>query len=135
MPASTEEKSLWTKTDILNKVKICLAGRAAELVRYGKTEGLSTGPSQDIRDAGRLLTGYVCDYGMDDELGLLYIPDPSNPPIEVRNRIHALLSETVCSVTEELANNKATIQAFAEKLLEKNKLSSYEIQKLLTEVN
>lgn len=134
MPASTEGKTLWTKNDILDRVKVCLAGRASEIVRYGKTEGLSTGPSQDIKEAGRLLTGYVCDFGMDDELGLLYVPNSSTPPAEVRNRIHTLLSEIEQSIIEDLTANKGTIQAFVDKLLAKNKLSSQEIEELLNEV-
>ena len=135
MPASTEDKPSWTKADILNRVKVCLAGRAAEIVRYGKEEGLSTGPSGDIQKAGQLLMQYVCAYGMDEKLGVIFVRDLDNPPIEIRNRVDELMMELLNSVLDELLQEKEKMMLFVDTLLMRNNLTGYEINEILKEVD
>lgn len=134
MPAQDEEKFVWTKKDILNQVRACLAGRMAEVVRYGQEEGVSTGPSQDIEQAGKLLMKYVCVYGMDEKMGMVFVQDYNNPPAEVLHRVHELLTELSSNVLEELERDKSRMQLFVEQLLMRNKLTSYEIDEILKEV-
>lgn len=133
MPANTEEQPFYTKTDLLNRIKQLLAGRAAEVLRYGTEAGLSTGPSMDLRQAGQLLTDYICTYGMDDKLGMIYVSNPSEPPEEVRRRVHELLTELFQSVLQELTQEKHRLQIFVDRLLTNNKLTGYEMEALLKE--
>ena len=59
-----EEKSLQTKTDLLNEVSVMLGGRAAEQVMFGE---VSTGASNDISRATDILKSMIVDYGMSDK--------------------------------------------------------------------
>lgn len=133
MHADAENKPLWTKKDIINQVKICLAGRMAEILRYGDEDGLSTGPAQDIVQAGQLLADYVYRYAMDDKIGMIYINDSKSLPFEVQQRIRELMKSLCDEIKEELLCEKETLQRFVDKLLEVNKLSSDEIEQLLNE--
>lgn len=134
MPATAEEKPMYTKKEILDEVKVCLAGRGAEILRYGWEGGLSTGASQDLKQAGKMITDYVCTYGMDDKLGLVYLPESGELPTEVRERIHELMEEMLKKVVDELTQEKDKLAEFVNQLMAKNKLMSYEINKILMEV-
>ncbi len=134
MPASTEEKPMYTKKEILDQVKVCLAGRAAEILRYGWEDGLSTGAMQDLQQAGELIIDYVCSYSMDDQLGLVYLPNSGEIPAEIRNRIHELMTQMLKAVVEELRIERRKMEEFVNQLMRNNKLMSYEIHQILTEV-
>jgi ATP-dependent Zn protease len=134
MPASTEEKPMYTKKEILDQVKVCLAGRAAEILRYGWEDGLSTGAMQDLQQAGELITDYICSYSMDDQLGLVYLPNSGEIPAEIRNRIHELMTQMLKAVVEELRIERRKMEEFVNQLMRNNKLMSYEIHQILTEV-
>lgn len=58
------EKSLKTKTDLINEVDVLLGGRAAEQVIFGE---ISTGASNDISRATDILKSMITDYGMSDK--------------------------------------------------------------------
>ena len=59
-----EEKSLQTKSDLLNEVDVMLGGRGAEQVMFGE---VSTGASNDISRATDILKSMIVDYGMSDK--------------------------------------------------------------------
>ena len=105
----------------------------AEILRYGDEDGLSTGPAQDIIQAGQLLADYVYRYAMDDKIGMIYINDSKSLPFEVQQRIRELMKSLCDEIKEELLCEKDTLQRFVDKLLEVNKLSSNEIERLLNE--
>ncbi|MCR5401088.1 MAG: ATP-dependent zinc metalloprotease FtsH [Treponema sp.] len=58
-----EEKSLLTRTDLINEVDVSLGGRAAEEIIFGE---VSTGASNDISQATDILKRMITDYGMSD---------------------------------------------------------------------
>lgn len=59
-----QEKSLKTKTDLINEVDVLLGGRAAEQVMFGE---VSTGASNDISRATDIIKSMITDYGMSDK--------------------------------------------------------------------
>lgn len=59
-----EEKSLKTKTDLINEVDVLLGGRAAEQVIFGE---VSTGASNDISRATDILKSMITDFGMSEK--------------------------------------------------------------------
>ena len=44
-------KGLYTKSELLSRIRTSLAGRASEIVHYGTEEGISTGASGDLHSA------------------------------------------------------------------------------------
>ena len=59
-----QEKSLKTKTDLINEVDVLLGGRAAEEVMFNE---VSTGASNDISRATDIVKSMITDYGMSDK--------------------------------------------------------------------
>ena len=59
-----QEKSLKTKTDLVNEVDVLLGGRAAEQVMFNE---VSTGASNDISRATDIVKSMITDYGMSDK--------------------------------------------------------------------
>ncbi len=57
----TEDKFLYTKNELCNKVTVLLAGRAAEEVFIGE---ISTGASNDIKESTNIIYEIICNYGM-----------------------------------------------------------------------
>ncbi len=68
MHADAEEKSLSTKTEMENRIAVCVAGRAAEEVHFGE---VTTGASNDIQQATNLARSIVATYGMTDEFDMV----------------------------------------------------------------
>jgi cell division protease FtsH len=65
-----KDKMYLTKKEILNQIKISLAGRAAEEIVFG-VENVTTGASNDIEKASQYIKDYIVKYGMDEEVGLI----------------------------------------------------------------
>lgn len=72
---STEKKTIYTKDELLSRIRVALGGRAAEIVCYGECGGVSTGASGDLVSATAIAERIVCSYGMVDECGLA-VSDP-----------------------------------------------------------
>lgn len=57
----TEDKFLYTKKELSDKVTVLLAGRASEEVFIGE---VSTGASNDIKESTNIIYEIICSYGM-----------------------------------------------------------------------
>ena len=57
----TEDKFLYTKKELCDKVTVLLAGRASEEVFMGE---VSTGASNDIKESTEIIYEIICSYGM-----------------------------------------------------------------------
>ncbi|MCC8163405.1 MAG: AAA family ATPase, partial [Lachnospiraceae bacterium] len=132
MSAEPDEGTV-TREALRTQIRASLAGRAAELLRYGEEAGLSVGPAEDFRQAGALISAYVCEYGMDERLGLIYVPDLQHPPEEVRKRINELMNEFLEETIHELEGVKDALQRLADALLRKNRMNAREIEEVLGE--
>ena len=61
-----EDRSYATRSELMDKLKVCLGGRVAEEVVLKE---ISTGASQDIQQASKIARGMITQYGMSDVLG------------------------------------------------------------------
>lgn len=57
----TEDKYLYTKKELCNRVTVLLAGRASEEIFIGE---ISTGASNDIKESTNIVYEIICNYGM-----------------------------------------------------------------------
>ncbi|WP_419742131.1 ATP-dependent metallopeptidase FtsH/Yme1/Tma family protein [Paraclostridium dentum] len=64
-----EDRYIYTKDELLGKIKILLAGKAAEEIIFGHK---STGAKDDLKKVTDIATQMVCDYGMSN-LGAMTI--------------------------------------------------------------
>lgn len=127
-----EEKAIFTRRELLAKLRTALGGRAAELVYYGEEDGISTGAGSDLQAATNIAESLLCTYGMDDTFGLSYIDrqaaQSGQVSVMVRDAVNKLLAEQMRSAVELISANRALIDALVERLLEKNHLSGNEIE-------
>ncbi len=65
-----EDRLNLTKTYVLGKIAVLMGGRIAEELIFDE---LSTGAGQDIETATSLARRMVCEWGMDDKVGPLYL--------------------------------------------------------------
>ena len=65
-----KDKMYLTKKELLGRIQISLAGRAAEELIFGK-DYVTTGASNDIEKASIDMKHYMVKYGMDEEIGLV----------------------------------------------------------------
>lgn len=72
MPVSENDNMYMTKEKILQHIQVCLGGRIAEELIFGD---VTTGASQDIKDATAAARAMVMDYGMTDALGMIHYGD------------------------------------------------------------
>lgn len=128
-----EDKMLYTRAELLSRIRTSLAGRAAEIVYYGDQDGITTGASSDIYNATRIAAQMICDYGMDEEMGIPYMDEGSLPSeyyTRVHDRIKELLQVELNNAISLISDNRFAVNEMVDALLTKNHLKSDEIDEI-----
>lgn len=128
-----EGKGIYTMQELLAKIRTSLGGRAAEIVYYGKQDGISTGASGDLASATNIARHIICTYGMDEDFGLA-VMDSENPDMtpELRLAINRILKEQLDKAISIIQQNKHKIDALVDALMKKNHLNANEIKEIMT---
>jgi hypothetical protein len=117
-----------TKENIINKIKIYLAGGIAEELIFGK-ENASIGRSGDRQEVTVLAIDYIRRYGFDTEfqanyaLEMAYAMDKFSTDMDIEKMISHLVSETY----QMLAEHKGLLLAISKELMRKGSLESSEV--------
>lgn len=133
--ASDEKGGVWTKEHVINLVKCSLAGRCAEILHFGNLGGLSSGPSGDIETAYNYIYLMVCQWAMDDEVGIVYYPDKKKLPMEIEQRINKLMNQYYNEAMEQISNNQVLLSEIAYELYEKESVSKEMLIKIMENKN
>jgi cell division protease FtsH len=145
----TEDRFLMTREELENKMAVLLGGRAAEEVVFGH---LSTGAHDDLSKVTDIARSMVMRYGMVKSLGhVAYEEEQSrflmNPGFqktreyseETAREIDVAVREIVKGCYEKalgiLAREKATLERWAQKLLEKETLVEAELAELKASIS
>lgn len=129
-----ETKTGYTKQELLNLIRIKLAGRAAEIVFNGAEDGLSTGASNDLEGATGLIQGMLNHYGMEEGFGPVMKPEliMASPLAEkYYNKMNEILCRELEICVNVLTANKERIDQLAEALIEKSRLETAAMKDLL----
>ena len=129
---SDEKKSTYTEQELLDRICICLAGRAAEIVSYGKEAGINTGASSDIANATGIARSMVCNYGMDPEIGMAAITGRYSGELElsVNRAVNRILNEQLERAEKMLTVYKLSLDKVSAVLCKKNSLSGADFEKV-----
>jgi len=134
--AEQEGKALYTKDELLARIRTSLGGRAAEIAYYGQKDGISTGASGDLASATRVAQQIVCTYGMDDDFGLAVVNGAvaanGAMSVEVRAAVNKILQEQMAKAISLISAHKECVDALVEELLNKNHLNGAEIHEALS---
>lgn len=134
--AEQEGKAIYTKEELLARIRTSLGGRASEIVYYGDKDGISTGASGDLSSATSIAQQIVCTYGMDDEFGLAVVHGTASAngtmSVEVRSSVNRILKEQMNEAIKLISENKDKIDSLVEELMSKNHLNGAEIEQAIT---
>lgn len=122
------------KQDLINQIKILIAGRAAEEVTLGK-DYITTGASNDIEKATAYLKDYMIKYGMDDSYGLinlkvLYEGENGKEP-ELLRTCKEKMDGFYKEVVELLRTHEKELKEITQELLEKENLEDGDIERIV----
>lgn len=122
-----EGRKLKTKSDILIDLKVLLSGKAAEEIILGQS---SSGASNDIERASIIAYNLVNNLGMHDEnlINIDIIGNTNNIIVDNKiniDRANKLLLDNFNEVKDMVRNNKTSILALRDKLLENETVLEY----------
>lgn len=132
--AEQEGKALFTRDELLARIRTALGGRAAEMVYYGEKDGLSTGAGADLSSATATARNIICAYGMDDTFGLAVMDrcsSDSGMPADVRQAVNRILADQLDEAVRIIEENRHKIDALVAQLMDRNHMSGPEIDSVL----
>ncbi len=99
MPLPENDNMFMTKSKILQHIMVCLGGRIAEELIF---DDVTTGASQDIKDATNAAREMVTQYGMSSELGMINYSDDEDEVFIGRDLAHTRsYSERTAAVIDD----------------------------------
>ena len=118
-----------TKAQLLAKLDVCMGGRAAEELIFGK-ENITSGASSDFQQATEVAEAMVTQYGMSEKLGQVSY-DKESESTETRAKIEAevrrLLDESYGRAMKLLKSREHELHRLADALLEHESLTGEEV--------
>ena len=125
-------KKLYSEGSILSQIAVCLGGRVAEQIIFND---ISTGASDDIEKASKLIYQYCCVWGMNKKIG------PINPSCmgmvgenlsdEMFGECAVIMQHVEQLVTKNLKRHKRYVEAIAKDLLANETISYQRILELV----
>jgi len=145
MQLPTEEKHSYSKSYLMNRIKVLYGGHIAEDIQYGET---TTGVSNDLEQATNFARKMICEWGMNDQIGLVKYGD-QNEQVFLGREISQhkdfseatakKIDEEVFKLTESCRNearkmildNIDKFNAIAKNLIERETLNAEDMDKLM----
>lgn len=144
MPVPEEDGMFRTKNEILQDIMVTLGGRIAEELIFGD---VTTGASQDIKQATKAARGMVVKYGM-SSLGMVNYENGDEDEVfigrdlahtksfsdskaaEIDAEVKRIIDECYAEAKAIIEKNMDVLHASAELLIKKERISSTEFDKL-----
>lgn len=145
MPLPENDEMFNTRGKMLQEIKVALGGRIAEELVF---DDITTGASQDIKQATALAKSMVMKFGMSEELGLVNYDNDSEEVFVGRDFGHAsrgygeevagkidrevkkIIDECYSNAKEIIQKHNHVLEACADLLLEKEKITREEFSAL-----
>ncbi len=144
MPLPEKDEMFNSKGKMLQDIVVSLGGRVAEELVFND---ITTGASQDIKQATRLAKDMVTKYGMSNNIGLICYDHDDDEVFIGRDLAHTRgYSETVATAIDQeikciidncyrkakqmITDNREVLDACADLLLEKEKITRKEFESL-----
>ena len=146
MPLPEGDEMFETKSRMQQTIVVTLGGRAAEALVFGDAD-VTTGASQDIKQASAIARAMVTKYGFSSRLGLInyeqgedeiFIGKDLAHTRQYGERVASIIDEEVKKIIDDayetarsmIAENREVLDRSAQLLLEKEKLSREEFEAL-----
>jgi cell division protease FtsH len=132
----TEDRYVRTKEELLDFMKVALAGRAAEQIVFGR---VTTGAANDLEKVTDMARSMVFEYGMGETVGSRTMRADnyalSEETKRLRDQEQSRLTDGAYAEAERLLQkHRAVLDRVAHALLEKETLDRLELEALLADV-
>jgi cell division protease FtsH len=141
----SDDQFLVTRTELLDRLKGLLGGRASEDLVFGE---VSTGAENDLEQATTLARRMICEFGMGESVGLVHCAQRSamfmpngdgtaqidcSPQTarEIDNEVKKLLDVAYQEAKSILTRRRDKLDLVAQKLIERETLDGAEFRRLL----
>jgi len=126
-----EERYLLTERELLNKIKVLLAGRAAEQIVFNE---ITTGAKDDLVKSTEIAQQMVCDYGM-STIGNIAIKDQyiEYSFHQIDNEVKKIVKECFDDTLKIIQENQSILTMVAEHLLQKETLTGKELDDIFNQ--
>ena len=145
MPLPEKDEIFNTRSRMLEEITVDLGGRVAEEIQFGD---ITTGASQDIKQATALAKAMVMKYGMSSKMGLISYDDESGEVFigrdfektrsysertadEIDEEVKAIIDQCYRNARSIILEYRDVLNACAQLLLEKEKISREEFEALI----
>ena len=149
MPLPEKDEMFNSKGRMLQEIIVDLGGRVAEELVF---DDITTGASQDIKQATKLARDMVTKYGMSENVGLICYSDDDEEVFIGRDLAHArsysegiasaidlevkkIIDDAYAKAKEMIQEHREVLDRCAELLLEKEKISREEFEELFVTCN
>lgn len=148
MPLPEKDEMFNTKGKMLQDITVSLGGRIAEEIIF---DDITTGASQDIKQATAMAKSMVTKFGMSETLGLINYDNDSDEVFVGRDFAHTsrgygeevagqidrevkrIIDECYAKAKAIIAEHQSVLHACADALLEKEKITREEFEALFEE--
>ena len=134
----------WHKSECEEKLAMTMAGKAAEIIKYGP-ENVSNGPAGDIQQASGLARAMVLRWGMSDKVGDVDYSEAhegysgstggfsvsANTKELIEEEVRRFIQEAYDAAYSILSENKEEWERLAEGLLEYETLTGEQIKRVM----
>jgi cell division protease FtsH len=134
----------WHKSECEEKLAMTMAGKAAEIIKYG-SENVSNGPAGDIQQASGLARAMVLRWGMSDKVGDVDYSEAhdgysgstggfsvsANTKELIEDEVRRFIQEAYDSAYSILSEKKEEWERLAEGLLEYETLTGEQIKRVM----
>ena len=144
MPLPEKDEMFNTKGKMLQDITVSLGGRVAEELVF---DDITTGASQDIKQATKMAKAMVTRYGMSENVGLICYDNDDDEVFIGRDLAHTrgygegvataidqevkrIIDECYAKAKQIITENRSVLDACAKLLLEKEKISQKEFEAL-----
>ncbi len=144
MPLPTEDEMFNTKGKMLQNIMVSLGGRIAEEIIF---DDVTTGASQDIKQASKIARAMVTKYGMSESVGMINYDSDEDEVFIGRDLAHArsygeavagaidaevkrIIDECYQKAGNIIRQHRAVLDKCCELLIEKEKIGQQEFEAL-----
>ena len=136
-----EDRAYATRSELLDRLKVAMGGRVAEEVVLKE---ISTGASQDIQQASKIVRGMIMQYGMSDLLGpvaygdtqrAMYFGNDRNyseeVAAEIDREVKRYMEDAYSECRRIITENLDKLDMIAQTLLERETLTAAELEEIV----
>ena len=141
-----EDRNYATRTELIDRLKVAMGGRVAEEIVLKE---ISTGASQDIKQASRIVRSMVMEYGMSDVLGPVSYGEGADHQVflgrdfnnqrnyseevasEIDKEVRRIMEDAYEACRKILTDNRDKLELIAQALIERETLTAKELEELV----